>query len=104
MGKKYRTERRRIDARDVATVIHDPDAVEFYKRHPNGTYDRGLFASNGGRPSVGRGHGGKLVAWQGNHRIAAAAARGKKIDVDYQVEVGSEEDVSSDSFFAWFFR
>jgi hypothetical protein len=32
--------------------------------------------------SVGRGRGGKLVAWEGNHRIAAAAAKGRKIDVD----------------------
>jgi hypothetical protein len=104
MGKKYRTERRRIDARDVHTVLHDADAVEYYKRHPNGTYDRGFLASNGGRPSVGRGHGGKLVAWQGNHRIAAAAAQGRKIDVDYQVEVGGPDDRREDSFFAWLFR
>jgi hypothetical protein len=101
MGKRYRTERRRIDPREVAVVIHDEAAVEFYKTNPNGTYDRGFLASNGGRPSVGRGRGGRLVAWQGNHRIAAAAAEGRSIDVDFQVEIGSEDDKRSDSFFAW---
>lgn len=100
MGKRYRTERRRIDAREVATVIHNPDAVEHYKRS-NRPFNGG---SNGGRPSVGRGRGGQLVAWQGNHRIAAAAAEGRKIDVDFQVEIGSEDDKRSDRsdrFFAW---
>jgi hypothetical protein len=101
MGKRYRTERRRIDPRTVAVVIHDEAAVEFYKTNPNGTYDRGFLASNGGRPSVGRGRGGRLVAWQGNHRIAAAAAMGRRsVDVDFQVETGSD-DKRSDSFFAW---
>jgi hypothetical protein len=35
MGKKYRTERRRIDARRAHVVIHNQDAVEYYKKHPN---------------------------------------------------------------------
>jgi hypothetical protein len=101
MGKKYRTERRRIDARQVHTVLHDADAVDYYKKHPGGSYG---FWGNGGRPSVGRGRGGKLVAWEGNHRIAAAAAQGRKIDVDFQVEVGSDEGAGSGGFFDWLFR
>lgn len=99
MGKKYRTERRRIDASKVAVVIHDRDAVEHYKRHPNRPYDG--WGGNGGRPSVGYGSGGRLVAWQGNHRIAAAAAQGRKIDVDFQVEVGAEEKPKG--FLDWLF-
>lgn len=91
MAKKYRTERRTIDPRKVHVVLHDPAAVDYYADNPNGTYG-GFLAGNGGRPSVGRGSGGKLVAWQGNHRIAAAARRGRRISVDYQVEVGSDED------------
>jgi hypothetical protein len=101
MSKRYRTERRRIDPRTVSVVLHDENAVEYYQRHPGGSYG---WLGNGGRPSVGRGRGGKLVAWQGNHRIAAAAARGRKIDVDYQVEVGSEEDRRSGGFLSWLFE
>jgi hypothetical protein len=37
----------------------------------------------------------------GNHRIAAAAAKGRKIDVDYQVEVRSKDDRGSGGFWAW---
>lgn len=95
MGKKYRTERRTINARDVHTVTHNPDAIEFYERNPHGSY-RG---SNGGRPSVGRGSGGKLVAWQGNHRIAAAGRRGRRISVDFQVEV--TEPATKKGFWSW---
>ena len=47
MGKKYRTERRRIDARRVHVVIHNQDAVEYYKKHPNGTYGRLLGPQRG---------------------------------------------------------
>src|SRR5918996_2364471 len=47
MGKKYRTERRRIDARRVHVVIHNQDAVEYYKKHPNGTYGRLLGQQRG---------------------------------------------------------
>jgi len=101
MGKRYRIKRRRIDPREVDVVIRVPAAVEFYKTNPNGTYDRGWLASNGGRPLVGRGEGGRLVAWEGNHRIAAAAAMGRSIVVDFAVEVGSGDDKRSDSFFAW---
>lgn len=97
MGKKYRTERRRIDARDVSTVIHNPDAVEHYGRS-NRPYNGW---SNGGRPSVGRGSGGRIVAWQGNHRIAAKAAKGQKVDVDYQVEVGGPDDKPKKGFWSW---
>lgn len=101
MGRKYRTERRRIDARSVAVVIHDEAAVEYYKTHPNGSYG---WWGNGGRPSVGRGHNGQLVAWQGNHRIAAAAVQGRSIVVEYQVEVGSEDDTPAPGgFFTWLF-
>lgn len=94
MAKKYRTERRRISARDVHTVTHDDAAVEHYKRSSR-PYDGWL--GNGGRPSVGVGRGGRIVAWQGNHRIAAAAAQGKKIDVDFQVEVKPERK----GFWSW---
>lgn len=95
--KKYRTERRRINARDVHTVTHNDAAIEHYK-HSSSPFD-GFWSGNGGRPSVGRGRGGKLVAWEGNHRIAAAAAQGKKIDVDFQVEVA--EDKPKKSFWSW---
>jgi hypothetical protein len=96
--------RRKINARDVAPVVRDPDAVEFYKNNPNGTYDGGFLASNGGTPRVGRGRGGRLVAWEGNHRIAAAAAQGKKITVEYLVEDEPRAPKKNDSFFAWMFR
>lgn len=89
--------RRKIDAREVAPVIRDPDAVEFYKRNPNGTYNKGFLAGNGGTPRVGRGRGGRLVAWEGNHRIAAAAAQGKKITVDYLVE----DEPKKKGFWSW---
>lgn len=95
MGKKYRTERRRINARDVSTVTHNPDAIEHYKRSSS-PFDGW---SNGGRPSVGIGRGGRIVAWQGNHRIAAAAAQGKEIDVDFQVEI--TEDKPEKGFWSW---
>ena len=83
MGKMSRTERRRIDASTVAVVVRNRKAVEYYRRHPNGSFD---FWGNGGRPLVGRGRGGKLVAWEGNHRIAAAAAEGRSIVVDFALD------------------
>jgi hypothetical protein len=49
MGKKYRTERRRIDARRVHVVIHNQDAVEYYKKHP----ERDLREASG--PATGDG-------------------------------------------------
>lgn len=92
MGKRYRTERRRIDPGTVSTVIRNQAAVDYYRKHPGGTFDRGFFADNGGRPSVGRGRGGRLVAWQGNHRIEAATLEGRRIDVDFQIEIGGPDD------------
>lgn len=97
MGKKYRTERRTINARDVHTVTHNDDAIDYYEQHPNGSYSGW---GNGGRPSVGRGSGGRLVAWQGNHRIAAAARRGRRISVDFQVEV-EPEPAKKKGFWSW---
>lgn len=89
MGKRYRTERRTIDPREVRTVVRDERAVEFYRKNPGGTY--GWWDGNGGRPSVGR-SGGGLVAWEGNHRIEAAKRAGRRISVDFQVEVDGPDD------------
>lgn len=97
MAKKYRTERRRINARDVHTVTHNDDAITYYEQNPSGSFSSW---GNGGRPSVGRGSGGKIVAWQGNHRIAAAARKGRKIDVDFQVEV-TDDKPKKKGFWSW---
>jgi hypothetical protein len=50
MGKKYRTERRRIDARRAHGVIHNQDAVEYYEKHPNETYGWLLGSATGDGP------------------------------------------------------
>jgi len=98
VAKRYRTERRTIDPRTVSTVLHDEAAVEHYRRNPHSSYG---FWGNGGRPSVGRGSGGRTVAWEGNHRIEAAVREGRRIDVDYQVEIGGPDDKPKKSFWSW---
>ena len=94
MGKKYRTERRRIDARRVHVFDPQSGRRRVLQEAPERDLRVASWASNGRRPAVGRGRGGKLVAAEGNHRIAAAA-KGRKIDVDYPVEVGSKDDRGS---------
>jgi hypothetical protein len=76
MGKKYRTERRRIDARRAHIVIHNQDAVEYYNKHPNETYGWLLGPATGDGPPSAEAAAGVPKTTASAHRMSSGVATG----------------------------